>query len=93
MFNFQFNFHIPTPSWNQVPREPYGLHPLQREPVKGMGYPSNYGKGGPPMHVGKGPASGGFEPGLKGSIGEGSNHSNYSDQSSVTIPSKFNPFF
>ena len=33
-----------------------------------------------------------LEPGLKGSIGEGSNHSNFSHQSSVKILSKFNAF-
>ena len=33
-----------------------------------------------------------FCPELKGSIGEGSNHSNFSHQSSVKIMSKFNGF-
>ena len=33
-----------------------------------------------------------LDPKLKGSIGEGSNHSNFSHQSSVKILSKFNAF-
>ena len=35
----------------------------------------------------------GCVPGLKGSIGEGPNHSNFSNQSSVKTLSKFNAFF
>ena len=35
---------------------------------------------------------GAYDPKLKGSIGEGSNHSNFSHQSAVKILSKFNAF-
>ena len=38
------------------------------------------------------PGPGTYDPKLKGSIGEGPNHSNFSDRSSVKILSKFKNF-